>query len=250
MLPQPPPGTGTPYLPGRRGRGGGRGSAWRCCGAQGLGLHSAACTVELWDWRPVGQDSCPLPPSAVPNSHRGQRGRGDHPHHPPAGGVMPFCWKTSLAFCAGSGASDSRGKMSSVPQFLHLSLHLSAVETQDYGKGVPPSKHAQQCPAPPAMAVVAPRVWGGKEAGKSHRVSPERDACLGGPNPGRPCVGRLGGGMRGVKFLPQWRGCDSCPGPLPVGWRQLCPETGARLSRGRRHPSLLACGRELWDGAC
>lgn len=33
-------------------------------------------------------------------------GRGDHPRHPPASGVMLFCWKTSLAFCAGSGGLE------------------------------------------------------------------------------------------------------------------------------------------------
>lgn len=31
----------------------------------------------------TGQDSCPLPPSAVPNSHRGWGGTHDHPLLPP-----------------------------------------------------------------------------------------------------------------------------------------------------------------------
>lgn len=50
--------------------------------AQGMGLRSAACADVFWACRPLGQDSCPLPPSAVPNSHGGPGGTRDHPLSP------------------------------------------------------------------------------------------------------------------------------------------------------------------------
>lgn len=53
--------------------------------ALGMGLRSAACADVFWACRPLGQDSCPLPPSAVPNSHGGPGGTGDHPLPPLVG---------------------------------------------------------------------------------------------------------------------------------------------------------------------
>lgn len=79
-----------------------------------------------------------------------------------------------------------------------------------YGKGVaPPHRHPQQCPVP------SPWQWLplGCRVGKG-QASPTMSALA-----VQILPGPVQGG--GVRFLARRRGCDSCPGPLPVGGRQL-----------------------------
>lgn len=143
----------------------------------------------------TGQDSCPLPPSAVPNSHRGRRGTGDHPLPPPTSRVMPVCWEAPLAFCARGGwnwvwgQNELRALVSPCPHQQQKSRRPWAVE-----KEYPPASTPSSALSIPTMVVAAPRVQGAEGEGKSHHVSLGSDACLGGPNPARPCVGGSGGG--------------------------------------------------------
>lgn len=95
-----------------------------------------------------------------------------------------------------------------------------SLQCAGYGKGVPPCQHILSLPwqwLPPEYRV-----------GKG-QASPTTSAWGIMPSPGfrsfRPLCRRVTRRGRGgvVRFLAQWRGCDSCPGPLPVGGRQLCP---------------------------
>lgn len=107
--------------------------------------------------------------------------------------------------------------MSSVPQFPHVPPSSRNPGAHGLWKrNTPPASTPSSALSVPPMVVAAPGVQGAEGEGKSHHVSLGSDACLGGPNPARPCVGGSGGGG-GVRFLARWRGCDSCPRLLPVG---------------------------------
>lgn len=125
----------------------------------GAGLGSARPPVLTCS--ELGQDSCPLPPSAVPNSHGGP---GVTTHFPRCG-AMPFCWEAPLAFCAGGVGIGARGKMSSVPWVPHVS-HKGMELLAGYGKEVPSCQHITSL-----QWQAAPRIQGGEWAGESQHIS-------------------------------------------------------------------------------
>lgn len=56
-----------------------------------------------------------------------------------------------------------------------------------------------------------------------------------------------------VRFLAQWRGYDSCPEPLLVGERQLCPlkpEPWHPTAELGKETPLQALSLVLWNGVC
>lgn len=76
-----------------------------------------------------------LSPATVSCSKQPQEmGRDEWPPTPlPASGVMTVFWEAPLVFCAGEGGTGSGGKMSSVPQFPHVShrgMYLPEAQTQ------------------------------------------------------------------------------------------------------------------------
>lgn len=48
----------------------------------GAGAPLGRCADVSWAWRPLGRDSCPLPPAAAPGSHGARGGTRDHPLPP------------------------------------------------------------------------------------------------------------------------------------------------------------------------
>lgn len=151
----------------------------------GAGLGSARPPVLTRS--ELGQDSCPLPPSAVPNSHGGP---GVTTHFPRCG-AMPVCWEAPLAFCAGGVGIGARGKISSVPWVPHVS-HKGMDLLAGYGKEVPSCQHIMSLPwqwLPPEYRVgngqssPITSAWGG--------MAPR------GSNPSSPGVGGSRGGRDG-----------------------------------------------------